>query len=54
MNDFESVGYYAFTMDFDNFHTIYQAKDKVDDKTVIMGIGTGIGVVFINDHHNKN
>ena len=54
MNDFEAVGYYAFSVDFDNFHTIYQSKEKVPDNTVIIGLGTGVGVVFINDHHNKD
>lgn len=48
LNDFEAVGYSAPSMKLEEFHSIHKAKrNNLNDKYLIVGQGTGMGVSFI-------
>ena len=50
MNDFEAIGYSVLSMKMDEFHQIQIAKNNKSDKCVVVGAGTGIGVVMVTDY----
>lgn len=47
LNDFASVGYSAGTMDFGSMFQLQAAKAPSAENYVVMGAGTGLGVVYV-------
>ena len=53
LNDFEAVGYSASTMDFDNMYRLQDSPTPNPENYVIIGAGTGLGIVFVTKLGDK-
>lgn len=47
MNDFEAVGYAALNLNYNEFVCLQKSTRKEDNKLVIAGLGTGLGVCSV-------